>query len=50
MSIANLRRDYSLAGLSEQDLAADPVQQFQKWFQEALAAEIAASDGRYRNH
>lgn len=40
MSIANLRRDYSLAGLSEQDLAADPVQQFQKWFQEALAAEI----------
>src|SRR6185295_9259464 len=41
MSIANLRRDYSLAGLSEQDLAADPVQQFQKWFQEALTAEIA---------
>jgi pyridoxamine 5'-phosphate oxidase len=41
MSIADLRRDYSLAGLSEQDLAADPVQQFQKWFQEALTAEIA---------
>ena len=41
MSIANLRRDYSLAGLSEQDLAADPVAQFQKWFQQALAAEIA---------
>jgi pyridoxamine 5'-phosphate oxidase len=41
MSIANLRRDYSLAGLSEQDLCADPLQQFQKWFQEALAAEIA---------
>ena len=40
MSIADLRRDYSLAGLSEQDLAADPVQQFQKWFQEAVAAEI----------
>jgi pyridoxamine 5'-phosphate oxidase len=44
MSIADLRRDYSLAGLSEQDLAADPVQQFQKWFQEALTAEIAESN------
>lgn len=40
MSIAHLRRDYSLAGLSEGDLAADPIQQFQKWFHEALAAEI----------
>lgn len=40
MSIAHLRRDYSLAGLSEGDLSADPIQQFQKWFQEALAAEI----------
>ena len=40
MSIAHLRRDYSLAGLSEGDLSADPIQQFQKWFGEALAAEI----------
>ena len=40
MSIANLRRDYSLAGLGENDLAADPIAQFQKWFHEALAAEI----------
>ncbi|HYV32891.1 MAG TPA: pyridoxamine 5'-phosphate oxidase [Candidatus Binatia bacterium] len=40
MSLANLRRDYSLAGLKETDLAADPFQQFQKWFQEAVAAEI----------
>lgn len=38
--LAHLRRDYSLAGLSEQDLAADPVQQFQKWFQDAFAADI----------
>ncbi len=40
MSLADLRRDYSLAGLSEADLAADPFQQFEKWFQEAVAAEI----------
>ena len=40
MSIANLRRDYSLAGLGENDLAADPMEQFQKWFHEAVTAEI----------
>jgi len=40
MSLADLRRDYSLAGLNEADLAANPIQQFDKWFQEALAAEI----------
>src|SRR5882762_8343081 len=40
MSIAHLRRDYTLAGLSEADLAPDPIEQFQKWFQEAVAAKI----------
>src|SRR5258708_14791483 len=37
---ANLRRDYSLTGLSEKDLARDPFRQFEKWFQEAEAAKI----------
>jgi pyridoxamine 5'-phosphate oxidase len=37
---ADLRRDYSLAGLSENDLARDPFRQFEKWFQEAEAAKI----------
>jgi len=37
---ADLRRDYSLAGLSEKDLARDPFRQFEKWFQEAEAAKI----------
>ena len=40
MSIAALRREYSQAGLREEDLAPDPFRQFQKWFEEALAAEI----------
>ncbi|MBE7537951.1 MAG: pyridoxamine 5'-phosphate oxidase [Opitutaceae bacterium] len=40
MSLADLRRDYSLAGLSEQDLAKDPFRQFDAWFQEAEAARI----------
>lgn len=41
MSLADLRKDYSLAGLKEKDLAKDPFRQFDKWFQEAEAAKIA---------
>jgi pyridoxamine 5'-phosphate oxidase len=41
MSLADLRKDYSLAGLTEKDLARDPFRQFEKWFQEAEAAKIA---------
>ena len=39
-SLADLRKDYSLAGLLEKDLAKDPFRQFEKWFQEAEAAKI----------
>lgn len=56
MSLADLRKDYSLAGLLEKDLARDPFRQFEKWFQEAEGAKIhepnamslatAARDGR----
>ncbi len=37
---ADLRRDYSLAGLGEKDLARDPFRQFEKWFGEAEAAKL----------
>lgn len=40
MSIADLRKDYSRASLSELDVAADPVVQFSTWFDEAIKAEI----------
>ena len=40
MTLADLRKEYSLAGLSEKDLARDPFRQFEKWFQEAEAAKI----------
>ena len=40
MSLADLRKDYSMAGLLEKDLARDPFRQFEKWFQEAQAAKI----------
>jgi pyridoxamine 5'-phosphate oxidase len=40
MSLADLRKDYALAGLTEKDLARDPFRQFEKWFQEAEAAKL----------
>ncbi len=40
VSLADLRKDYSLSGLVEKDLARDPFRQFEKWFQEAEAAKI----------
>jgi pyridoxamine 5'-phosphate oxidase len=40
MPLADLRKDYSLAGLAEKDLARDPFRQFDQWFQEAEAAKI----------
>ncbi len=38
--LASLRKDYTLAGLNEQDLAPSPFQQFERWFQEARDAEV----------
>jgi pyridoxamine 5'-phosphate oxidase len=40
MSIADLRKDYIQASLSETDVAADPMTQFARWFAEALKAEV----------
>lgn len=38
LELADLRRDYSLDGLDEADLAPDPLDQFRVWFDEARAA------------
>jgi pyridoxamine 5'-phosphate oxidase len=40
-SVADLRRDYGQASLDETDVAADPLQQFTRWFEEALKADVA---------
>ncbi len=40
MALAEMRKDYGLAGLLEKDLAKNPFRQFEKWFQEAQAAKI----------
>ncbi len=41
MSIADLRRDYCLAGLRRKDLDTDPIVQFEKWFGQARAAHAS---------
>lgn len=40
MSIASIRTDYQLASLAEDDVAADPIAQFQCWFDQALKAKV----------
>ena len=40
MSIADIRTDYRRHSLSEQDVAADPIAQFTRWFDEAVNADV----------
>lgn len=40
-TIQNLRKDYSSESLSEDDVLENPYLQFEKWFKEALNAEIS---------
>jgi len=39
-SIADFRNEYTLAGLDERDLDAEPVGQFDRWLTDALAAQV----------
>jgi pyridoxamine 5'-phosphate oxidase len=38
--IASIRYSYKMSALNEQDLAVDPIAQFNKWFADVLASEI----------
>ena len=40
MDIAHLRKSYEKAELDETASAADPLQQFQRWFDEAVSCEL----------
>lgn len=40
MSMADLRREYGKHGLSESELHPNPVEQFRRWFEEALFAGV----------
>jgi len=56
ISVADLRKDYTLQGLQEKNADSNPFRQFQLWFDQALAAQIpepnamtlatATSDGK----
>ncbi len=39
-NVADLRKEYTRAGLTESDVAPDPVEQFRRWFDEALEADL----------
>jgi pyridoxamine 5'-phosphate oxidase len=45
MGIADIRREYNLAGLRRTDLDADPIVQFGRWFEQAAGARAS---GRVR--
>ena len=45
MAIADIRREYSIGGLNRQELEADPLAQFQHWFDQAAAIQHG---GRWR--
>ncbi|MBI3415233.1 MAG: pyridoxamine 5'-phosphate oxidase [Verrucomicrobia bacterium] len=40
MNITHLRRDYTVGALDRKDLDADPIQQFRRWLQVALEAQL----------
>lgn len=40
MDIANLRREYLRAALTENEVNPDPVKQFERWLSEAIRAEL----------
>ncbi len=40
MTIADIRTEYRLQSLAEQDVAADPIAQFGRWFEEAVNAAV----------
>jgi pyridoxamine 5'-phosphate oxidase len=39
-SIADIRKDYKMRSLAEADTAADPFEQFSRWWEEAVASNI----------
>lgn len=42
---AAMREDYRLNGLSEADLASDPIKQFQRWFDDAVRGQVYEPNG-----
>src|SRR3954464_10405402 len=45
MELAELRKEYTRAGLSEAEVDPDPVRQFRAWFEQAVAAAVPEPNG-----
>ncbi len=43
-NIENLRKDYSLAQLNEENVDKDPFKQFEKWFNQAIESQLLESN------
>jgi pyridoxamine 5'-phosphate oxidase len=41
MTIADIRREYARARLDEASVSPDPLEEFARWFEEALTAQVA---------
>ncbi len=41
MNLADMRRNYTRSGLSEESADPDPFKQFRQWFEQALQADLA---------
>lgn len=44
MNLADIRKEYTYAGLAEADAARDPLEQFQRWMDDALRHELPISN------
>lgn len=44
-TIAHLRKDYTLNGLRKEDVLENPIDQFKRWFSEALASQVLEPNG-----
>ncbi|TCS43905.1 pyridoxamine 5'-phosphate oxidase [Reinekea marinisedimentorum] len=42
MKLEDIRREYTLAGLSREQLVASPIDQFDAWFKQAVDAKLSA--------
>ena len=40
LDLAAVRRDYALASLAERDADPDPIRQFERWFADAVSAQV----------
>lgn len=47
MGIAELRREYNLAGLRRRDMDADPIAQFKQWFEQAAGTRTSGRIRRF---